>query len=344
MCHDERTSTAPSSPMTATESEDAFAFVKQLQTRLKDRGFDICSPFRVSDYNAKAKRHPLPDFEVPDALGLVIGCTKTFWPEFIDWLFAQYQQQNPEEDDESCRTTSREDEKEEQQQQQVNTTAGTGPRQRVVVPTLRRGTVIKDPVDTWCKTAVEGVLAEEPFGSRRYDLRFDWHGPRGGKYVHIQTAGHVTGHFPYDQDTMWCCHPEYGVWFVFRCVVVFDLPFPSHLPEPPKLLFSIMPEAAKEEIKQWTAVACKEGWRNAATLLRIRDACPIGKERWRYDGDVLAYFYPVEESKSDVLWRVLCAVAKEKGLSGATAEEQALEEENKKKKMERSEKAEILTT
>jgi hypothetical protein len=50
-----------------------------------------------------------------------------------------------------------------------------------------------NPVDSFYQQAVDTVLAMEPFDKMVYETRFDWNSPRTGKFVHIQTAGHLAG-------------------------------------------------------------------------------------------------------------------------------------------------------
>lgn len=111
-----------------------------------------------------------------------------------------------------------------------------------------------------------------------------------------------TGEFMYDQDTLWCAHPVYGLWFVFRAVVVFDVEWSGPDPSEP---VPVLSKDTQEMIKQLTARATKEGWKNVSTLLEIRDSCPVGRERWRYEGDMLDYFYPIAAPRQEVINRVL---------------------------------------
>ena len=104
----------------------------------------------------------------------------------------------------------------------------------------------------------------------------------------------------YDQESKWCAHREYGLWFSLRAVVIFDLPFigePAPSPEP------VLTAEDKEEIRKWTAVAQDEGWQNCQTLLNIRRSCQAGKQ-FEYHGHLLEYFYPVSSSRRDVLLRI----------------------------------------
>lgn len=50
-----------------------------------------------------------------------------------------------------------------------------------------------NPVNSFCSSTLQEVLRKEPWCRIKHDLRFDWHNPRQGNYVHIQTAGHVSG-------------------------------------------------------------------------------------------------------------------------------------------------------
>ncbi len=111
------------------------------------------------------------------------------------------------------------------------------------------------------------------------------------------------GEFAYDTETMWSAHPTYGLWFVFRAVVVFDIAFVG--PDPPYPV-SVLTTEEKDNIKKLTLQAVEEGWRNPATLLAIRNTCAVGKEGgWNYEGDMLKYFYPIGTSRQDVIDHLL---------------------------------------
>ena len=50
----------------------------------------------------------------------------------------------------------------------------------------------KDPIDQYCsKIIVESLKEVNP--TAKYEIRYDSHAPRSGKYVHIQTAAHLAG-------------------------------------------------------------------------------------------------------------------------------------------------------
>lgn len=53
-------------------------------------------------------------------------------------------------------------------------------------------------------------------------------------------------------------------------------------------------------MERLTEFAKSENWSSFETLLRIRDVPQHGKEH-RYEGDALAYFYPIHCSKDDVI-------------------------------------------
>jgi hypothetical protein len=106
----------------------------------------------------------------------------------------------------------------------------------------------------------------------------------------------------YDQDTWWCAHKKFGLWFALRGVVTFELPFvpgsEPALPEP------IITQEEKEEIKRWTEQAMQEGWTNFDTMLKIRNACATGYEH-RYEGLLLDYFYPINTTRQVILEKIL---------------------------------------
>ena len=58
------------------------------------RGIDIVVPCDVRWYNAHVAEHalplrPLPNFDRPDALCLLVGNSSALWPKFLSWLGAQ---------------------------------------------------------------------------------------------------------------------------------------------------------------------------------------------------------------------------------------------------------------
>lgn len=51
-----------------------------------------------------------------------------------------------------------------------------------------------NPVDTYFQHIIEEVIfKEEPFTNYEYEVRYEWSSPRSGKFVHVQTAGHLAG-------------------------------------------------------------------------------------------------------------------------------------------------------
>eukprot|EP01132_Coremiostelium_polycephalum_P011381 gene11381-13937_t len=228
--------------------------IKSLQSEFKTRGFDIVSPFRVGDYN-KAAKHKVYDFGIENSLGIIIGCTKSFWEHFIRYI------------------------------REINT-------------------IPKDPMNSFCQHTIEEVISNNALAQKyQYEIRYDWNSPVGGKYVHIQTCGHFAGIAHYDQDVMWSVHPEYGLWFVFRSAVIFKLEYEG---EPPQLVSpTLLSPETKATMKHWTNIAIDEGWSNLETRLKIRDSCPIGKEKYRYQGDMFDYFYPIHRTSKSVLESIL---------------------------------------
>lgn len=159
--------------------------------------------------------------------------------------------------------------------------------------------LMPDPVDSYTKHVVERTLRNTA-SEARTDVRYDYYFPPDPRFIHVQTAAHVAGIAFYDRDVMWSVSDVYGLWCVFRSVVIFpDMrwvgPFPSELS-------SLITEAERLEIKRLTGVASAERWQNPATLLRIRDVVTVGKAH-RYQGDQLDFFYPIRCTKQQVLMR-----------------------------------------
>jgi len=119
----------------------------------------------------------------------------------------------------------------------------------------QKGSVPADPVQTYCTEATNSVLESLIGKSIPYDVRYDWHTPSTGKYVHIQTVGHVAGIAFYDKETTWSAHSKFGLWFVFRAVVVLDVDYVGpdiSTPEP------VITPLEKERIKTLTQKAIAE--------------------------------------------------------------------------------------
>lgn len=117
----------------------------------------------------------------------------------------------------------------------------------------------------------------------------------------------------YDETIKWSCHPEYGLWFSYRYVVLFglneilnhlyrgtlilDIDFDDEIPSP----IPVFTHDIKNEMIKYFNIANEERWQNIQTRLDLRDACPIGKDKWRYSGDMLDYFFPIHRPKEEVL-------------------------------------------
>jgi len=82
--------------------------------------------------------------------------------------------------------------------------------------------------------------------------------------------------------------------FGVECTAEFD----------PPLAVNVLTDDVKAEMKKWTDVAVQEKWRNLETRLKIRDCCPIGS-KYKYKGDQLDYFYPIRNTRTEVLERIL---------------------------------------
>jgi len=164
-----------------------------------------------------------------------------------------------------------------------------------------KASIPKDPVQTYSNEVINKVLEKVMVG-RKYDVRYDWYTPATGKYAHIQTIGHVAGVAFYDKETMWSGHSTFGLWFVFRAVVVLDADYTGPDPTVPR---PILTPQEKETILNLTKQAVSEGWSNSATLLQIRLTCEHGKSQWQYEGSMLDYFYPIGTTRTQVLERIL---------------------------------------
>jgi hypothetical protein len=89
----------------------------------------------------------------------------------------------------------------------------------------------KDPLDTHFRLQLERI-STLCLSSIKHEIRYDWNTPQEGKFIHVQSAGHFAGVAHYDREVMWSIHPLYGAWFVYRAVVILDVPFESSLLTP----------------------------------------------------------------------------------------------------------------
>lgn len=164
----------------------------------------------------------------------------------------------------------------------------------------------KDPIDSFHEYVVtDAIKSNEVLRSVESEARYDWNAPRTGKFVHVQTAGHLAGFAYYDQQCFWSCHPEYGFWFVYRAAVVFNVEWEGPVPQAPS---PVLDEKTKTEIQHWTQVANEERWQNRVTRLKIRDACLIGRDTYRYEGECFKYFFPIEEPTQAVIDRIRASI------------------------------------
>lgn len=53
--------------------------------------------------------------------------------------------------------------------------------------------VPKDPIDNFYRHTVESVVANINIPGLSYEIRYDWDRPATGRFVHVQTAGHLAG-------------------------------------------------------------------------------------------------------------------------------------------------------
>lgn len=79
-----------------------------------------------------------------------------------------------------------------------------------------------------------------------------------------------------------------------------NAPYVEPIPEPTE----VFTEDVKKEMSFYMELAGKERWQNIQTRLDLRDACPIGKDTWRYEGDMLDYFFPIITPKEEILKKI----------------------------------------
>ena len=97
----------------------------------------------MKKYNELVK-FKVESFGCNDALGVIVGSTKVFWPFFISWLES--------------------------------------------LPAIP-----KDPIDNFYRSTVEKVVSQLDIPGLKFDVRYDWDRPSTGRFVHVQTAGHLAG-------------------------------------------------------------------------------------------------------------------------------------------------------
>ncbi|EFA81045.1 hypothetical protein PPL_05881 [Heterostelium album PN500] len=130
----------------------------------------------------------------------------------------------------------------------------------------------KDPMNSFCFATIEHVLAtNEEAQKHHYDVRYDWNSVQSGKYAHMQTAGHFAGVAYYDRDVMWSIHPVYGLW-----------------------KWCVGP----------TSPSTKVGatWRHAS---KFGESCPLGRDKYKYEGDMFDFFYPIARTSRSVLESIM---------------------------------------
>jgi len=164
------------------------------------------------------------------------------------------------------------------------------------------------PIDAYTSHVISTTAERVICKDWKYEIRYDYYVPATGLFVHLQTAAHCSGTGYFDHETMWSIHPTFGLWHMLKAVLIFDADFEGS--SPPLLLNPLSP-LVKEEMKRLTAVATSESWKNIVTRLAIRDACDFGKE-WRYEQDMLDYFYPITRLSSQVIVDIRKSVHTEK--------------------------------
>ena len=181
-----------------SESEPALA---TLGSHLRDAGFDVLQPFRVSWYNdllrskglatdedhvggAAFRLSPLPDFgRRGDALALLVGNSRALWPTFLRWL-------------------------------------GRQPERALT----------KDPVDTYAAEAIGRAVGEFAAGGASDTFWSADLSPE--RLVDMNRAALVSGLCFFSEDLYLSVHPAFGSWVAFRAVIVLDAPA-THLGPPP---------------------------------------------------------------------------------------------------------------
>jgi len=113
----------------------------------------------------------------------------------------------------------------------------------------------KNCIQLFVLDAVQKLFQNEILSKLNYYIRYDWDVPKTGNYVHVQTAGHVAGVAFYDQQSMWSVHPKYGVWFVFRFVIVFNEEYIGPEPEIPK---PVLTEEEKKRLLHYLKLRLKK--------------------------------------------------------------------------------------
>lgn len=169
-----------------TDEEEYFQLVERMRKSMSDFGYDICNPFRVTSppLGVQLTLRLRPPSKSPQKT----LPSKFFFMFFVHFFFQVSSYNNlvnakhrfELKDGEDC----------------VGFLIGNTKTiwQKFVQFVVENG-MMKDPVESFCKEAVNRVLSDLNRPDYGVEVRYDSDSPASGKFVHIQTAGHVSGDF-----------------------------------------------------------------------------------------------------------------------------------------------------
>lgn len=150
-----------------------------------------------------------------------------------------------------------------------------------------------DPVDRHVEAS---VLAAAELLDQPTNVHFGHHrGPDMVSMLHVAEASGLAHLGP----AHLAVHPEHGLWFALRAVLVIDLPWTGDVTPAPDLCSGCpapcaeaLEKALEQQPASWTGPGMGSDWRN---WVKIRDVCPVGQDA-RYSDDQIRYHYALDLS------------------------------------------------
>jgi len=161
----------------------------------------------------------------------------------------------------------------------------------------------KHPLDSYVTQEINRVLAQVP---PKTEVRFSYE--KAPRFVSLQSVCELSGLAPLKAG-MLNVHPIYGPWIALRAVISFDLSAEGmDNPSPPKVpsgweddCHAAFQEACDAAGDSLDHLAVKASWKR---WLKVRDACPVGKEH-RYSEEQILYHYTQDR---EILRRAIASI------------------------------------
>eukprot|EP00979_Chaetoceros_neogracilis_P014969 scaffold5212_cov262-Chaetoceros_neogracile.AAC.2 len=246
-------------------------FLQNLQQGCIESGFDVCDPIHTAWYNnliekeGHVKKGTLKKLPVPDTRNItedersaakvsssslsslsynavLIGNSKSIWPEFIKWIHARYKLNDVD-------VICHDDDDEDERKKELDLILQNNPFDEFVTDTLLQ--VLKSCFDE--RGAGAGEEPTNPSGISSYEIfwssgnrskvdlnsikvtntntntknatteQYHCYASKDESFlVSMQRVAKVTGKYWHDEDgSKLCVHPTFGTWKAFRAVVVF---------------------------------------------------------------------------------------------------------------------------